>query len=559
MSAVPLIRRPRRAWGAGAAPLGLLARAATEQHGPVPIWLDRPMAIAPELGAETDYERFAALVDDASAWLAVAGVGHGDVVAVIKDDNFDVIALAQAAARLGAIPAVIAPGFDGEVTATLLERLGRPVVVADQRAVRAHDLAAAPVARVVCVDGDLDGTVALEALAGGAIPASRPRAEHEVVAVTHTSGTTGMPKLVAHTQRSLTGQAAVQVLLGRALLGQGDVVATCLTTAHARVLSGLPAFAAVGAPHLAMVDPDAESAARLMARHRPTLVETFPNVFVRWEELAEDPRRPLGNVRIFLSTFDAAHPRTIRRLLSASRRRMPLYVQAYAQSEVGAIAVGVRARRRATRGDARDVGWPALALARARVVDPVTGRRTGLGRQGRIEARGPGVFAGYLGEQERTAAQRHGTWWDTGDIGVRTRLRQVRLLGRRVDEVPGLTDYLALEDLLLDRLEQLVEVVILPARGGLPVPVVCTRDDVPLDAARWRAATADLSALAAPQRWAWRDLPTTATWKVRRPALRALLDRGMTHGETTGMAQQARARRSEHGAPAQAVRPSASS
>ena len=526
------ITRPRRVWGAGGAPLGLLGEAAAEQHGAVPVWLDRPMAIAPQRGMEIDYASFADLVRQASGWLAVAGAGRGDIVAVVKDHNFDVIALAQAAARLGAVPALIAPGFDPATIATLLRRLGRPLVVADRRAIDAYDLGAAPASAVICVDGHAEGTTALDALRGAPIPAPRPRKPEAIVAVTHTSGTTGVPKLIAHTQRSLAGQAAMQVLVGRALLSRTDVIATCLTTAHARVLSGLPALAAVGAPHLAMVDPDAASAARLLARHRPTVLETFPNVFVRWEHLADDQRRPLGNVRIFLSTFDAAHPRTIRRLLSASDRRMPLYVQGYAQSEVGAIAVGVRARTRTAGGDARDVGWPALALARARIVDPQTGRRVPRGQPGRIEARGPGLFAGYVGEPDRTAAQRHGGWWDTGDFGVLTRLRQVRLLGRHVDQVPGLDDHLAVEDLLLDRLPELVEVVIVPAHEGPPTPVICTRDDVPLNQRRWEQVTADMPPLAAPQRWAWRDLPTTATWKVRRPALRARLDEAAaTHEE----------------------------
>jgi acyl-coenzyme A synthetase/AMP-(fatty) acid ligase len=519
------ITSPRRVWGAGGAPLGLLGEAAAERHGAVPVWLDRPMAIAPQLGTEIDYEAFAGVVQEASGWLAAAGARAGDVVAIVKEHNFDVIALAQAAARIGAVPALIAPSFDRETTAALLRRLGRPLVVADRQALHVQGLGAAPDTGVICVDGQPDGTLALDALRGAPIPAPRPRREEEIVAVTHTSGTTGVPKLIAHTSRSLAGHAAIQVLLGRALLGRTDVVATCLTTAHARMLSALPALAAVGAPHLAMVDPDTSSAAGLLARHRPTLLETFPNVFVRWEPLADDPRRPLGNVRIFLSTFDAAHPSTIRRLLTASRRRMPLYVQAYAQSEVGAIAVGVRARPRAARGDARDVGWPALALARVRIVDPRTGRRARRGRPGRIEAHGPGVFAGYVGEPDRTAAHRHGGWWDTGDVGVVTRTRQVRLLGRRVDQVPGIDDHLALEDLLLDRLPELVEIIIVPADHAAPVPVVCTRDETPLDVSRWERATADLPPLAPPRQWAWRDLPTTATWKVRRPALRALLDK----------------------------------
>lgn len=162
----------------------------------------------------------------------------------------------------------------------------------------------------------------------------------------------------------------MQVLGGRLLLRRHDVVATCLTTAHARTLSGLATIFAVGAPHLAMVDPCPDAAAALFTRHRPTLVETFPIVFAHWEQLAEHPDQPLARVRIFLSTFDAAHPRTVRRLLGASRRRLPVYARAYAQSELGAIAISFRTRHAATGSDARDVDWPALALTRVRLVDP---------------------------------------------------------------------------------------------------------------------------------------------------------------------------------------------
>lgn len=276
-----------------------------------------------------------------------------------------------------------------------------------------------------------------------------------------------------------------------------------------------------------MVDPEPKRAARLFARHRPSLIETFPNVFLRWEELAEHPDHPLANVRVFLSTFDAAHPRTIRRLLSASRRRFPVYAQAYAQSELGAIAIGFRTRGRTAspRGDARDVGRPALALTRVRLVDPATGQRVRRpGVPGSIQVRSPGQFAGYLGEPERTEAQRHAGWWDTGDIGSRTRGRRLRLAGRAVDAVPGVDNPLAVEDLLLNRLPELTELVLIRLPGEQhAVPVVCTHGDVPLDLGRWQAATAGLPVLAQPRQLSWERLPTTATWKVRRPALVQLL------------------------------------
>lgn len=60
-------RTRRVLWGAGAAPLRLLAQVGAEAHGPVSLWLDRPLAIAPELGCELDWVRFADLVADASA------------------------------------------------------------------------------------------------------------------------------------------------------------------------------------------------------------------------------------------------------------------------------------------------------------------------------------------------------------------------------------------------------------------------------------------------------------------------------------------------------------
>ena len=523
----PAVRRVL--WGGGAGPFALLAEAGTERHGAVPLWLDKPLGIAPELGTELDYGVFAALAGRTAGMLTAVGVQRGDVVAILKQSNVDVVALALAVARIGAVPALIAPSFDTATTRLLLTRLRPAVTVTDVTTATALPLllqpsrAAAGVAgRVVVVDAAHFGPTPMPALDEMTAPPPSPRREHELLAITHTSGTTGVPKLIAHTAHSLAGQSGVQVIGGRILLGHRDVIATCLTSAHARTLSGLATMAAVGAPHLAMVDPDPASAAPLLSRYRPSLIETFPNVFLRWEPLADDPAGPLSNVRIFLSTFDAAHPRTIRTMLGASQRRLPLYAQAYAQSELGAIALSFRTRRTRMR-DARDVGLPALAFARVRVTDPGTGRRLRAGQTGALHARSPGPFAGYVDEPERTAAQHKDGWWDTGDIGSKSRIGLLRLAGRAVDHVPGETDYLAWEDILLDRLPELTELVIVSKPCGAPQAVVCTRDEQPVKPARWQAATTGLADAGRPFHMRWQDLPTTATWKVRRPALRMLL------------------------------------
>jgi acyl-coenzyme A synthetase/AMP-(fatty) acid ligase len=76
---------------------------------------------------------------------------------------------------------------------------------------------------------------------------------------------------------------------------------------------------------------------------------------------------------------------------------------------------------------------------------------------------------------------------------------------------------------LFGRLDELSEVVIVPGPDGGAVPVVCTKENRPLDLSAWRVATADLPAMANPIQWRIEDLPHTATGKIKRLELAARL------------------------------------
>ena len=508
--------------GDGAAvALGLIVENAVRRYGPIPLWLDRALDIAPELGTELDYSRIATLIVDAAGSLTAAGVSAGDYLAIIKRDNMDVFVLAAAASRLGAVPALLSPTLCPDAIDALLERLGEPLVIADRAAIQRHRLLERG-CDVVVVDGSMDGATCLKQLTSASPSPVNTRAPDDVAAITHTSGTTGTPKLCMHTGRSLAGQACVQLIAHKVFLTKRDVFATCPTAIHARVLSGWHALLAVGCGHLALFESDPETTATFFKRYRPTVVDTFPNVYIRWEQFAHGADGPLSNVRFFISTFDAVHPRTIQRLLRASKRRLPLWVQGYAQSEVGLATLSVRWRHRKLEParDARDVGWAVPGLTRVRITDSVSGKRLRPGSVGQIEVGSVGQIAGYLGEEKRTASGWNGAWWRMGDVGQMTRWRTLRLHGRLVDAIPGLPDALAIEDQLLVRLPELTELVILPGMdGGLPIPVVCTAGDQPLDPVRWDKAMLDLPMLAQPIHRSWADLPTTATWKVKRSEL----------------------------------------
>ncbi|SDY83234.1 hypothetical protein SAMN05661080_04749 [Modestobacter sp. DSM 44400] len=98
------------------------------------------------------------------------------------------------------MPALIASEFDSPAVHALLRRLDAPLTVADDTAIVRHGLVFAGVTgQLISVDGSGAGAAPLEWYRGGAIPPAAPRADEELVAITHTSGTTGTPKLIRHT------------------------------------------------------------------------------------------------------------------------------------------------------------------------------------------------------------------------------------------------------------------------------------------------------------------------------------------------------------------------
>jgi acyl-coenzyme A synthetase/AMP-(fatty) acid ligase len=227
-------------------------------------------------------------------------------------------------------------------------------------------------------------------------------------------------------------------------------------------------------------------------------------------------------VKYFSSTFDALHPRTVHRLLRASTHRRPLFAQLYGQSEVGPAVGRLFTRKRTLKTDGRFVGFPFPGMTAVRVVSR-DGQPPSATSPGYIEVRSDGRIVTYLGERERYDRQADGGWWRMGDVGYRDRWGGVHLLDREVDVIPGFGSTLAAEDALFAHLDNLAEVVIVAGDDGVPVPVVCTKDDRPLDRDSWRAATANLPTMAEPVHWRLADLPQTATTKIKRLELARML------------------------------------
>lgn len=506
--------------------VGLMAELAAERHGRVPIYLDQPFSWDPEQRVELDYVECATLVGQMSAVLAQAGVKRWDRVVILKSPNYDVQALAWAAARIGAIPALISARLDPDIINILLERLQARLVITDPEVARHARLDAARLRELSCTAiARIDGGIPVEDLWGGPVPAPRPLKDDEPMMITHTSSTTGVSKLAEASATGVTFSALMESIFPFVHSGD-ELFASAISHVHVRgAVTQLASFSR-GTPLLGVGRPDDDTIVRLFSRYRPTIVEAHPNAFMGWERLVDHPSEPFSSLRVFFNTFDAIHPRTIRQLLDASKRAFPVWLQCYGMTEVQVVSVRAYTKRSAGRLSSRDprgVGWPVPGV-RVRIADPETGRRRSSQTQpGMIQARTPARALSFVGTPEKFSQRRHGKWFDTGDWGRRGHWRQVEVLDRVADRIEGVESCLWIEDVLLDRIPEAEEIVVVPDEHGRPVPVVCMRDGKSLDADAWRAASAGITGLADPFEVSPGELQRTATVKARRYLLTEMI------------------------------------
>jgi acyl-coenzyme A synthetase/AMP-(fatty) acid ligase len=471
---------------------------AADTHPDVPLLADTPWVAATD--DVTTMGEFAAFVAEFAGRLWAAGVRPGGYVAIIKRNHIDIQALACAVMRIGAVPALLSVKLDVPDLITCLERLNRPVLLLDE----------VGAARLEPVSGQIAAATAavhrIESMPAG--PVSYPTTsvgDAGIAIVSHTSSTTGAPKLVAQSVSSLYAHVAptLAVAKTRGLDGMG---LRCISFVHTRASSALLGNLILGVPLFAAAGTDPEHIRDIMLRYRPGGVEAHPNLFLLWEDMATDPRRPFGSVTRYVSTFDAIHPRTLRVLLQASDQQSVAHLQGYGQTETGPVTLRVMTRDDLDRMSSRNVGRPLPGLSQVRIVD------------GRIQARTAGLSLGYVGVGA-TPPDRDG-WWDMQDIGWINPDGDLELLDRAADHVDGYGSLLELEDNLLTALPWLSEVVFVEAQPGSLAAVACVRDGRSFNEHEWKTAAGELGLDGVDvQKWRWDDIPYTGSWKVRRHVL----------------------------------------
>ncbi|MEV6123015.1 class I adenylate-forming enzyme family protein [Streptomyces sp. NPDC052077] len=501
--------------------------------------LDRPLDAARggASGSPTEWTvpGLAALVAEIAGALAAAGAGRGRRVAIAKANHWDYDLIACAAIRTGAVPVKISGHLPAGSLRLLLRRAAPHVLVADLDVLdrltadgRTTEGLTEEGGTTVVLDRDGElppDALRLDDLRGCPDPGPRRRADDEPLVIIHTSGTTGTPKLVCHTTRTIiNGLARFETLpIPRLAVRRDDSLFNASSYAHGRTFCWTHVAPVLAPRHISIAAEDRPDRTDLLLRaHPPTVVEALPARYVRLRPLTRRLDNPFRDVRTFISTYDAVHPPVVRSYLAASAHRRALWMQGWGQTETGPLTFAFHTRRSVARSAdgttrMRELGRPVPFRTRLKVVDPLTLRRVPAGEPGLVLCRTGAIAPGYVGEPDRWDAKRHGGWWSTGDIGSVARDGAVRLLDREVDHSPGLS-CLHTEDTLEERVPEALECVVLSRPDDWPLPVVVTEDGR-LDPGRWHRAVRELPPLAEPVVLTWDEVPRTGTGKVRRTAL----------------------------------------
>ncbi len=377
----------------------------------------------------------------------------------------------------------------------------------------------------------------------GAEPLAKPTpaAQDEVGALFYTSGTTGTPKGAALTHRALVGSVARAALWPHRLRRDEAVVA--LPVAHIMgfvVLTGL-ACAAIPTYLLPRFHPVRVLDA--IETRRSTIFVGVPAMYRMLEEAGAD-ERDLRSIRLWGSGADSMPSD----LADRFKRRgaiahLPLlgpvgeaiFAEGYGMVETGGGAIGkvsppFLGSGRGPFGDSLGMTMPGYST---RVVD-AEGDEVAPGEVGELQLKGPGVLAGYWGDDAATeAVLTEDGWLRTGDLARKGPLGLVAFEGRGKDVIKrgGYSVY-ALE------VEQTLE----EHPAVLEAAVVALPDQQAGRGARRRGSprrrahrsTSSTWAAGPPSAWpstrsrvrfvAVDDLPRTGTDKVQKGQLLSLFD-----------------------------------
>jgi acyl-CoA synthetase (AMP-forming)/AMP-acid ligase II len=501
------------------------------------VWTDRPW----QSPWGDRYEHFSLLeLKRASDWYAGwyyrLGVRPRDPVAVFTHSAVDLLASYVALTGLGAIAVLINGSLPPEIVADYVRRIGVAGFVTDAERYGA-------ILPLVKKDSFFVRSITpLPASEAGELPPWYPyaHAERDPVLITHSSGTTGIPKAVLMQHQNFF--FAVRYRLGMPVPTGSERILSALPGSHNSAIT-MGMFALLnGIPIKLMSTQSVDAVLVEIAKFKPSLVAGFSKTF---SDLSEKDlsAHDLSSIQMWWNSGDAAHESYIRKLLAVGShyevdregtRLVPgsAFTDGLGSSEMGhSLFYNVHRPGKARFG--RCVGQP-FKFVEA-VVLSEEGQQLPPFQVGRLGVKSPTLTSGYWNDSLLTWRSHLAGYWLTGDLVYRDEEGWFYHVDRTTDAIQteaGMVYSLQVEELLMAASPELVDCTVIgvpsedTARTEACAFLQLRAEDV-IDPAEWlRRVNQTLSQhkllpLAKVVQVHKGELPVGVTGKVKKRELRA--------------------------------------
>jgi acyl-CoA synthetase (AMP-forming)/AMP-acid ligase II len=459
--------------------------------------------------------------------LADLGVRPGDRVASFGWNSLRHLELYLAVPSMGAVLHTLNVRLFEEDLRYIVEHAGDRVVVLDASLAEAMPTFKGVEHEILMPDGPGERPGALdyeELVAGGDPETELPELpESTAAALCYTSGTTGQPKGVLYSHRSIllhTLGAAVPDSMG---IRGADSVMPVVPMFHAMAW-GIPYVASMAGARQVLPGPDLSprSLADLIAAEGVTWTAGVPTI---WNGLLElDPPPDLSGLRE-LKAGGAAVPEAMIRGFE-ERFGVPM-VQGWGMTETSPLAATSRVPPDVDpRGDE---GYE-LRSCQGRVL-PLVDFRIDADAGGELQVRGPWIASAYFGDADSSDKFSEDGWLRTGDVAELKRDAFIRLVDRTKDLVKSGGEWISSVELenAVAAHPDVVEaaVIALPDErwGERPCACVVRRDGCDLEADDLRAhLSGKVAKWWIPDRFEFIDeVPKTSVGKFDKKLLRSRL------------------------------------
>ncbi len=372
---------------------------------------DKPAIVDGLTGRTVSYRQLAEEVRRVGSGLRLRGVRHGDVLAMCCPNSPDFAVAYYAALSVGAVVTTINPmAVPSEVAAQLEDAEARWLVTTPELLEKLPLAVAVSRVEEVFVFGEAEDATPFAALRCDEPVAGEVDVSPDDVAVLpYSSGTTGLPKGVVLTHRSLVANLCGTRVVHR--VGPDDVIVAVLPLFHIYGMQvTMNLGLAAGATLVTMPRFDLELFLRIVDDWHVTRADLVPPIVLALAKHAAVDAHDLSSLRVITS---AAAPLGEEVARMCAERLDCRVKQAYGMTELGG---GTHFAPDDGAGKPESIGLP-LPGVECRVVDCASGADVASGDLGELLVRAPGTMRGYLRNDTATARTLDGDGWlRTGDI-----------------------------------------------------------------------------------------------------------------------------------------------